>query len=290
MFILPVGAVEEHGPHLAVGADNIQVKFEATGASRRVSQALPDWNVVMMPPIDYGQGGANHLGNLPVHPGTYGIRQSTLRSLIADVGADVARNGFKWVFVVNGHGGPAHNIAVNDACDFVSDTFNVTMLHLSGLFRADPAIQAQGEKMRARFFSAADLKSMGMDVHAGPGETSAMLLIRPDLVSPQYKKLPSRAGATLEELRDAATRPGWQGYLSSPAKSTSAYGRAVEEWWINGFSDLMLRAVRGENLRAHPRQPEELPSNLTSLFDKMLGDERAFAAKLDEWLARRKKN
>ena len=115
MFILPVGMIEQHGPHLPVGADTLGVMYEAQGASRRVSQALPDWNVVMMPPINYGQGGANLLGNMPIHPGTYAIRQSTLRSIVADLGRQVAENGFKWIFVMNGHGAPAHNIAINAA-------------------------------------------------------------------------------------------------------------------------------------------------------------------------------
>ena len=123
LFILPVGMVEEHGPHLPVGADTLGVMYEANGASRRVSRALPDWNVVMMPPVNYGQGGANLLGDMLVHPGTYGIRQSTLRSLVADLGGQIAQNGFKWIFVMNGHGAPTHNIAINEACDFVSETF-----------------------------------------------------------------------------------------------------------------------------------------------------------------------
>jgi len=97
LFILPVGMIEEHGPHLPIGADTLAVTYEANGASRRVSRALPDWNVVMMPPINYGQSGANQLGDMLVHPGTYGIRQSTLRSLVADLGGQIRRtasNGF----------------------------------------------------------------------------------------------------------------------------------------------------------------------------------------------------
>jgi hypothetical protein len=101
LFILPVGMVEEHGPHLPVGADTLGATYEANGAARQVSRALPDWNVVMMPPINYGHSGANQLGDLAVHPGTYAIRQSTLRSLVADVGGQVAQNGFKWIFVLN---------------------------------------------------------------------------------------------------------------------------------------------------------------------------------------------
>jgi creatinine amidohydrolase len=289
LFILPVGMIEEHGPHLPVGADTFGVTYEANGASRRVSRALPDWSVVMMPPINYGQSGANRLGDMLVHPGTYGIRQATLRSLVADLGGQIAQNGFKWIFVMNGHGAPTHNIAINEACDFVSATFRVTMLHLTGLFRADAAIQSRGEKIRAKYFSAAELSSFGMDVHAGVGETSGMLAVRPDLVRSSYKTLPSQAGGSLEELRAIATAPGWQGYLSSPAKGTVEYGRAAEAWWIDGFTDLILRAVRGENLFVHARVPETVPPAVAPVLEKALANEAAFEAKLETWLLQRRK-
>ena len=289
LFIFPVGMIEQHGPHLPVGADTIAVMHEATEASMRVSRALPDWNIVMMPAVNYGQSGANRLGDMPVHPGTYAIRQSTLRSLMAELGAQIAQNGFKWIFVMNGHGAPTHNIAINEACDFVSESYRVTMLHLTGLFRADAAIQSAGEKINAQYFSAADLSSFGMDVHAGVGETSGILAIRPDLVPPNYKTLPSQAGASLEELRKIATAPGWQGYLSSPARATAAHGRAVEAWWIDGFTDLILRAVRGENMFVHPRVPETVPAVVAPILDKELMNEAAFGAKLENWLAQRSK-
>jgi creatinine amidohydrolase len=289
LFILPVGVLEEHGPHLPIAADTLGVTYEANRAAQRVSRALPGWNVVMMPALNYGNGGANQLGDMLVHPGTYQIRQSTLRSLVADIGGQVAQNGFKWIFVLNGHGAPAHGIALNEASDFVSDTFPVTMLHLTALFRADPAMQARGDKMRAKFFTRAELDSIGMDVHAGVSETAGMLAVRPDLVRSTYRTLPSQSGKSFEELRKITTAPGWQGYLSSPAKATAAYGRAVEEWWIDGFTDLMLRAVRGENMRSHPRDPERLPPPVAPVLEKALANEAAFEAKLDAWLAERRK-
>ena len=52
LFILPMGMIEDHGPHLPVGADTIGVTYEANGASMRVSRALPDWNIVMMPAVN----------------------------------------------------------------------------------------------------------------------------------------------------------------------------------------------------------------------------------------------
>ena len=289
LFILPVGMVEEHGPHLPIGADTIGVTYEANAAAARVKRALPEWNVVVMPAVNYGQSGANRLGDLPIHPGTYAIRQSTIRSLVADIGAQLAQNGFKWIFVLNGHGAPTHNIAINEACDFVSETFGVTMLHLTALFSGDAAIQADGEKINARYFRRDELAAFGMDVHAGVSETSQMLAVRPDLVRPVYKSLPSQAGRSLEELRRVATTPGWQGYLSSPARGSAAYGRAIKAWWIDGFTTLMLRAVRGENMFVHPRIPDAVPAAVAPMLEKHLADEAAFGDRLENWLRQRPK-
>jgi creatinine amidohydrolase len=263
------------------------VAYEAEGSAARVAQALPDWNIVMMPPIHYGEGGANAIGDMLVHPGTYGIRQSTLRSLVANIGGQLAQNGFKWIFVMTGHGAPRHGIAINEACDFVSETFGVTMLHVTALFRADAAIQSRGDEIDAAHFSPEDIASFGMDVHGGVSETSGMLAVRPDLVHSSYATLPSQAGRTLEELRAIATTPGWQGYFSSPAKATAAHGRAVEAWWIDGMTELILEAVNGENLLTRPRDPETVPPAAAAFLDQVLESERAFEATLESWLARR---
>src|SRR4029453_16784035 len=205
LFILPVGMIEQHGPHLPIGADTIGVTDEATATATRVGRVLSDWNVIVMPPFNYGHGGANQLGDMPIHPGTYAIRQATLRSLVADVGAQIAQNGFKWIFVLNGHAAPTHNIAINEACDFVSETFRVTMLHLTGLFRGDAGLQSRGEEIQAKYYRADERSSFGLDVHAGVSETSQMLAVHPDLVRPVFKSLPSQAGRSLEELRQIAT-------------------------------------------------------------------------------------
>ena len=287
LVILPVGMLEQHGPHLPIGADTLAVAYEADAVAEQVSRASPDWNVLVLPPLPYGHSGANLLGDRPIHPGTYGLRQSTLRAVLADIGAQLAQNGFEWIFVLNGHGAPSHGIATDDACDFVSERFGVTMLDASALFRAAPEMQARGARMNAEFFSAEELASIGLDVHAGVAETAGMLAVRPDLVPPSYKTLPSQAGHSLEELRAVATAPGWQGYLSSPALATGEYGAAVEAWWIDGVSELILQAIGGEDLSARPGSTPTLPPAVAPVIETMLTNEAAFTAELGAWLARR---
>jgi hypothetical protein len=69
-------------------------------------------------------------------------------------------------------------------------------------------------------------------------------------------KAPQPGGPLSGGVANIATAPGWQGHLSSPAKATAAHGQAVEAWWIDGFTDLILRAVRGENMFVHARVTE----------------------------------
>jgi creatinine amidohydrolase len=278
--------LEEHGPHLPIASDTIGVEYEAQGVARSLRTALPDWRVVLMPTVPYGTSGVNQIGHVPIHPGTYGLRQSTLRAVVADIGAQIVQNGFKWVFVLNGHGAPTHHIAVNAACDFVSDVFGATMVNVSALFTADAAIQAEGEAILARHFSAADVESFGRDQHAGVAETSGVLAVRPDLVDPKFKSLPNQRVENRAEMIATAGRAGWLGYFSSPARASAAYGQDVEAWWIRGMSALILTAVRGENLRAHPRWPDQLRSDpaYADIVEATAAPDRALDARFERWL------
>ena len=93
------------------------------------------------------------------------------------------------------------------------------------------------------------------------------------------------------ELREIASAPGWQGYLSSAAKANARYGRAIEAWWVEGFTDLILRAVRGKNLLAHPRFRIQSPTTrMSARFLKGAQNKRAFEQQLDNWLAQRRKD
>ena len=291
LFLLPVGMLEEHGPHLPIASDLIGVEYEAGQVAKRVSRSLPGWNVIVMPTINYGATGANQLNGLPIHPGTYAIRQSTLRAMVADIGADIVRNRFKWVFVLNGHGAPPHHVAVNEACDFISEVFNATMVNVSGLFTGDSTMRAQGVRIAGKHFSPAELSSIGLDLHAGVAETSGMLALRPDLVRRSYRTLPNVRAESVTEMRDIAGRPGWQGYWSSPARATAGYGRDIEAWWINGMTDVILRAVRGENMLQRPRHPDILLGDtaVVGLIERSGQPEREFEQQLERWLTQRRK-
>jgi creatinine amidohydrolase len=285
LFILPVGVLEEHGPHLPIGTDTYLVNFGVEGTAKRLQRNLSDWTIIMLPNLNYGEGGANGFSGNPVHPGTYGVRYTTLRSVVADIGGEIAQNKFKWIFVIHAHGAPMHNVAINEACDFVTETFHVTMLNLTSLRWVDAEYSARSEQIAAKYYSAQGRQRQGVDIHAGTSETSAMLAISPEKVRPLYRKLPDRVGMTVDELASIAEKPGWEGYFGSPAKANSAFGKEWVNLAIAGNVDFIVRAVHGENFSKHPRYPEgDLPPPYTEP-----PEEGVFADKLQQWLDARKK-
>jgi creatinine amidohydrolase/Fe(II)-dependent formamide hydrolase-like protein len=236
-----------------------------------------------MPDVSYGEGGANGFSGNPVHPGTYGVRYITLRAILADIGAQIAANKFKWIFLIRNHGAPMHSIAISEACDFVSDAFSMTMLNITSLRWVDVEHSKKWDKIVARYFSPADIEAQGIDIHAGTSETSNMLAIDRQRVRPVYKALPDRVGKNFEELVAVAEKPDWEGYFGRPAKASGAYGRELMELAMEESVEFILPALRGENSSKHLRYPEgSLPGPYTEP-----PDEQAFTAKLDQWLRQR---
>jgi creatinine amidohydrolase/Fe(II)-dependent formamide hydrolase-like protein len=289
LVILPVGMLEQHGPHLPIGSDTLGVRYAVDEVSRRLSRSLPGWNIVLMPAINYGEGGANEIGNIQVHPGTYEIRQSTLRSIVADVGGQLAQNRFKWIYVIHGHGSPRHNIAISEASDFVSETFGITMLNLQSMAMADPQFRARSQKIAAKYYSSAELTASGVDVHAGLSETSGMIALTPRLVSKGLRSLPSHSGQSFGDLRRIALEKGWPGYFSTPAKANARYGKEDNEAWVANFTDMIERSLRGENMFGRPRYPDQMMNDpaVIQINKDAVEHERAFELKLESWLKRR---
>jgi mycofactocin precursor peptide peptidase len=146
-LLVPVGAVEQHGPHLPLDTDTrIAVAVAARAA------AVPDGagHLLVAPPVIYGASG-EHEG----FAGTVSIGHEALRLLLAELGRSAARWAARVLFV-NGHGG---NIR--------------SLVEVVRLLRY--------ESREAAWFPCAPA---GGDAHAGRTETSIMLSLDPTLVRP----------------------------------------------------------------------------------------------------------
>lgn len=92
LVILPVGAVEQHGPHLPLVVDSIAVEALAVEASRNTG-------VVVAPTVLY----SSSQGHGSRYPGTLALSPRTAQSVLEELGRWLASAGFRKVFLLNGH-------------------------------------------------------------------------------------------------------------------------------------------------------------------------------------------
>lgn len=97
IVVLPIGASEQHGPHLPLGTDTFLVEAVVTTAAQL--PVLSDLSLVIAPTVPIGSSG-HHLFAAAVS-----LRAETLLSVLRDVGDSLVTSGFRRLFIVNGHGG-----------------------------------------------------------------------------------------------------------------------------------------------------------------------------------------
>jgi creatinine amidohydrolase len=92
--VLPIGTIEQHGPHLPLVTDVLT----ATEMSRRAVEQIPG-EAVLMPSVYYAFN-EHHLD----FPGTISVRGETFIQYVSDIGRSLAHHGFRKILLVNGHG------------------------------------------------------------------------------------------------------------------------------------------------------------------------------------------
>jgi creatinine amidohydrolase len=164
--ILPIAALEPHGPHLPVATDWIVVEEIA----RRVAAALP--SAYLLPALPFGTSLA-HLGAA----GSVGLMWPTLLHVVRDVVESLLAQGIRQVVVVNNLG-EVSGTTVQPRGNFIAKTavrqLNYAHPDLDVVWVQPLAVA--GKRLSETFESGAD------DVQAGEVETSLMMAIRPDLV------------------------------------------------------------------------------------------------------------
>ena len=229
VVILTGGILEQHGPHLPSYSDGYVNEWRAERLAEAITER-PGWAALMFPTIPLGSGGANEIGGKYVFPGTYAVRWSTVRAIFMDLATELGEQGFRWVVVMHGHGAPHNNLALEQAGDYFRDTYGGRMIHLVGL-RPTPEQYAKA-KLTVLYpeLTEAEEKENGPDIHAGYDETSALLFLRPDLVSPIYKQLPPLTVSSPAVQYKIANAPDWPGYLGSPRLGNASFGSRKMQW------------------------------------------------------------
>src|SRR3954471_4562320 len=97
LVVLPVGATEQHGPHLPVGTDSFAIERIAVESAQKASDRI---NVVVAPTLPFGSS-EHHLQ----FGGTLSLSTETYYRVLVDLVESLITDGFTKIFIINGHGG-----------------------------------------------------------------------------------------------------------------------------------------------------------------------------------------
>lgn len=200
VVIIPVGATEQHGPHLPTSTDALIAGAVADGAATAAAgrSVRP---LIVTPTIAWGA--SDH--HLP-YGGTLSLSPETLLAVICDLLRSIAAQGGRRVVLLNGHGG---NIGVCHAAAAAGSTrFDLAVAHLDYWRLADTDSEPP------------------VPGHAGEFETSMVMALRPELVGrreprAEVPEVPSVPGV---DLHSAAVWRRIDGFTDRPELAGSADG------------------------------------------------------------------
>ncbi|HEX7079879.1 MAG TPA: creatininase family protein [Gammaproteobacteria bacterium] len=213
--VLPVAAIEQHGPHLPLATDALIAAAIVRAALERIPHGV---SLLALPGVPIG-----HSPEHAAFPGTLTARAETLLALWTEVAASAARTGLRKLVILNAHGGQRSLV----------DVAAVRLRAMHGLL-----------VVRASYFSLGappglfDDRELRYGLHGGDVETSLMLHLHPDLVrmhlARDFAGLPEQLAAERRVL--GAEKPagiGWmsqdlhpEGVCGNAAAATAAKGKA----------------------------------------------------------------
>src|SRR5262245_47386574 len=255
LALIAVSPLEEHGPHLPLGVDAFTARHFAELIAGRVVTERIGWSVVLAPTL--------YLGSFTFEAvGTMSVRQRVVRDTVVDYGRSLARGGFRYILVANGHAGPTHLTALDEASAMVARRHRVTMASLSGHlawgFRNGRFLD-DVERALGRPLTEAERRAFAEDAHGGWWETSMMLMLRPELVDGRYRDLPPAIYSLPAKLRrDYPLRDGGQGYVGHPALADVGFAKATTQVLLEASLELVNGLLDGRLTARSRRSPYTL--------------------------------
>lgn len=210
--VLPVGALEAHGPHLPLATDGIIAEAMArTGAARLSDRGF---DALLLPTLVYTAAPF-----AAAFPGTLSLRPDTVTAIVVDIAHGLASHGVRALAIANAHLDPTHLASLYAATNALAGSAPHLTVVFPDLTRKPWALRLTDE-----FRSGA--------CHAGQYETSVVLAERPELVREALRgALPpvwhSLSSAIREGKRTFEEAGGPQAYFGDPAAASAAEGRTT---------------------------------------------------------------
>jgi creatinine amidohydrolase len=218
LAVLPVGATEQHGPHLATGTDTLLAERVACAAAARTGD-------VVLPSLAYGCS----LGHTAAWPGTLSLHPATMTAVVVEIGRWAHASGFRKLVIVNGHAtnGPPCQSAILQLRHELPDL----RPRFCSIFDLTPEIAAR-------------YREDAPDFHANEAETSLVLHL--DAAQAHLELAvdePDRTiGRVLQYPMPPVTRTG---VVGTPSTATAERGAQLLGQLVDALAEL-LTAARSE--------------------------------------------
>lgn len=176
LVLLPLGVIEEHGPHLCLATDIYIAHLQCIFLQKQLKEK--GYEAVIAPPFYWGicQATGSFIGS-------FKARKETVKAVLFDLAASLAEFGFKNVFGINAHGDIEHSVAMIEAFREINEklsihacyTFSQNIMHHYGLTGDEPYIcPVKPQTIQIN-------TSKYPDVHGGDIETAVMNHFYPNL-------------------------------------------------------------------------------------------------------------
>jgi creatinine amidohydrolase len=236
--VLPLGSIEQHGPHLPNGTDTFAAELVAREIADRLDALYAPFGPYGITPIHAG------------HPGTVNLRRETFEALLTDVCTELARMGVETFVLVNWHEGniPAMNAVATD----LQDRHDCTFVAAQACYTAQRLYRDDGGEL----------------THGGGIETLAVLAHEPALVKTERAGEPTRPPGALEmdAMRRSPEVYGFitdvtelcdDGWFGNPAWATPDRAATFAADVADGVLDLLGDVVRARDIRRRQRERRE---------------------------------
>jgi len=217
--MLPVGATEQHGPHMGCGMD-------AEIAARLCSSVAEQTGVALLPTLPFGCS----IGHSRRWPGTLALQPKTLIDVVKEIGDWVYASGFRRLIIGNSH---VTNFApLRCALEMLRaehDDFMVAVINSASI----------SDRVRQQHFHDAE------DWHANDAETSLMMALSPELVRADRIKDSDDPDRTQDcVFSHPVNRTSTNGVTGKPSLASKQKGEQLFAWMVEDLSKSVLKAMK----------------------------------------------